>query len=390
MTEQKNCEDYCKKNNIEFVTETLPKSLPKTETAARLQRQKFFKKYYKKYNANALFLAHTKSDNTETLLYRMSKGTGIQGLCGILEHSKLEDCEIYRPLMNFSRENILKYCSDNNLMPNHDSSNDSTDYTRNFIRHKIVPELSSLNKNLDEAFFNLSQIAISEQNIIKEYLDKIKQEILKDNYVVTKKFINLSKDVQKKLILDFLAKNNPDYSSKKVAEIFDFIHSSSNLTSGKTMSLGKDLWLFVSKEKICTTNKIVSNAAFSETKIDKCGEYAIGNRIFRIEKYNSPQKPLFPKESELKAYVNLPETFDYSIRTRKDGDIICPIGLRGTMKLKKLFINKGVEKFTRDDIILLCSDKEVLWAAGVCLSEKIKVKSLPTHVLTIEQGDYEG
>ena len=58
------------------------------------------------------------------------------------------------------------------------------------------------------------------------------------------------------------------------------------------------------------------------------------------------------------------------------------------MKLKKLFINKGVEKFKRDDIILLCKDNEVLWAAGVCLNEKLRAKTLPTHVLKIEEKNY--
>ena len=95
--------------------------------------------------------------------------------------------------------------------------------------------------------------------------------------------------------------------------------------------------------------------------------------------------PSFPKETELKAYIHLDNPNNLTIRTRVHGDIIQPFGMPGTMKLKKLFINKGIEKFVRDDIILLCKDNEVLWASGVCLSEKLRAKTLPTHVLTIEK-----
>ena len=80
----------------------------------------------------------------------------------------------------------------------------------------------------------------------------------------------------------------------------------------------------------------------------------------------------------------MPEDFKLTLRTRLHGDVIQPFGMQGTMKLKKLFINKGIEKFKRDDIILLCKGNEVLWASGVCLNEKLRAKTLPTHVIKIE------
>ena len=220
--EQENCERYCRENNIEIYTEILPEGLPKTETTAREKRQEFFKKCYKKYNADGLFLAHTKSDNTETILYRLTKGTGVKGLCGILEKSNLPDsefCTVYRPLIAFSRKDIMHYCTINKLVPNNDSSNFDTKYARNFLRHQIVSELKNINPKIDDVILNLSKIAISEQNIIKEYLDKIRCEITQNNCIITQKFINLSQDVQKKLIFDFLIEQNLDYDSKKVDEI---------------------------------------------------------------------------------------------------------------------------------------------------------------------------
>ena len=190
--EQENCERYCKEKNIEFYTETLPNGVPKTETAAREKRHEFFKKYFKKYNADGLFLAHTKSDNTETILYRLTKGTGVKGLCGIPEKTCLPNykpCTIYRPLMSFSRKDIMRYCTVNKLVPNNDSSNFDTKYARNFLRHQIISELKNINPKIDDVILNLSKIAISEQNIIKEYLDKIRTDITSSGHILTQKFI---------------------------------------------------------------------------------------------------------------------------------------------------------------------------------------------------------
>ncbi len=382
--EQENCENYCKNNDIEFYSETLPEGIQKTETVAREKRQEFFKKCYKKYNADGLFLAHTKSDNTETILYRLTKGTGVKGLCGILEKSQLDFCNVYRPLMDFSRKDIVRYCTINKLVPNNDSSNSDIKYARNFIRHQIISELKTINPKIDDVFRNLSKIAISEQNIIKEYMSKIKKDIEHDRYIITNKFINLSKDIQNKFILDFLIEQNLDYDSKKVEEIYEFINKSARYKSGKTLSLTKNLWLFVSKEKMCTIQDLEPEKITEEIKIDKCGLYEFHNKIFKIEKYQNKSMPKFPKENELTAYVNLENIDDLTLRTRIHGDIIQPFGMKGTMKLKKLLINKGVEKFKRDDILLLCQNNEVLWASGVCLNEKLRVKQLPTHILKIE------
>ncbi len=72
-----------------------------------------------------------------------------------------------------------------------------------------------------------------------------------------------------------------------------------------------------------------------------------------------------------------------TVRTRRDGDIINPFGMRGTMKLKKYLNSKGVNKHKRDEILLLTNNDEVLWVVGVGLSDKIGVTSVPTHVIEV-------
>ena len=103
-----------------------------------------------------------------------------------------------------------------------------------------------------------------------------------------------------------------------------------------------------------------------------------------IKKYVDKDIFVFPESTSNFAYVDLSNIkFPLILRTRKDGDIISPFGMTGSMKLKKYMNAKGVPKHNRDEILLLCNDTEVLWVLGVGLSSKIGVKTKPTHVLEV-------
>ncbi len=82
--------------------------------------------------------------------------------------------------------------------------------------------------------------------------------------------------------------------------------------------------------------------------------------------------------------------FPLTLRYRNDGDRIRPFGMEGTMKLKKLFINKNIPKNERESVILLCKNNEILWAHGICVSEKLRVNDFPEYVLKIRKGGDDG
>lgn len=387
--EAENCKNFCEKNEIKFVTETLDKNLKKTETTARLERQKFFKKNYEKYNVDGLFLAHNKSDNTETLLYRVIKGTGVNGLCGIAPKNTLNGCEIYRPILAFARDEIEAYISENNLSPNVDSSNADSKYMRNFIRHKILPQIKEINSNVDEAVKKLSQIASSEQKIINEYLEILRKKITFEGRIRTEKFLALSEDVQKKFILNFLLERGLEYDSKRIYEIFGFIKENAESKTGKTYSLNSDSWLFVSKKELYPFQKTKDENVQEAITVYGCGEVCFGGSVFRVKKYVGDTPLKFPLENENAAFVSGLE-FPLTLRFRQDGDVIQPFGMSGSMKLKKFFINKNMPKNMRDSVILLCKNKEVLWASGCCVSEKLRAGKMPDYVLTIEEKNEGG
>ena len=381
-----NCKKYCECNDISCISETLAESTVKTEKFAREARYKFFLEHAKKYKNSKLFTAHTRTDNAETVIYRIIKGTGIKGLQGILPERMMEHFPIYRPLLNLSREDIEGYCISKGLVPNNDSSNFDTSYKRNFIRHKIMPLFKEINYQAEKSIVSLSKIAISQSKIVDEYLALLKKDLYDSDKIFTKKFRTFSDEVMQKIIYDACLTQHLDYDFKKVSNILDFIKSNFDSKSGLTYSLKDDLWLFVNSEYIYLITKTKSLINDNENKITQEGEYKVlgTDFTFSIQKYNDSMELKFPAETANFAYVNLDNLDDLTVRTRRPGDFISPFGMSGTMKLKKYLNSKAVSQHQKDELILLAKGSEILWVVGVGLSNKLKVVDKPTHVIKLK------
>lgn len=373
--EEQNCKEFCSNLGIEFYCEKLSPKIPHTETAARNARYNFFEKCAQKFNSKIIFTAHNKNDNAETLIYRIATGTGISGLQGISEQRNI----YYRPLLTIERCEIEKYCTKNHLNPNNDSSNADIKYKRNFIRHHIMPAFNKLNPDSLDKINTLSQIAKEETEIIEQYLKIIYEKISDSDKINTKKFLNQSQSVQKRLIYNLFTKHNLDYDRSKILNILEFIHENSTSKSGKTCSLTENMWIFVSEKIIEIVNHQTPNLTYFH--ITKEGKYENDDYIFEIVKFEKDIRK-FPKDNDGTAYVNLPPMFDFELRTRQDGDIIKPFGLNGTQKLKKYLNEKKIPNHEKDKLLFLAQDNEILWAINLGISDKIKVTSKPTHRLT--------
>lgn len=383
--EQENCKQFCQNKNIEFITETLDEFCPKTEIAAREARYNFFLKHAKKYSNSTILTAHNSTDNAETLIYRIIKGTGLRGLRGILPQIFKDEISILRPLLTISRNQIEDYCNSKGLVPNCDSSNFDIHYKRNFIRHKIMPLFKDINFNAEKSINSLASIAISQSNIINEYVSTILKEIYVEDKLLTQKFKMLSDDVKQQIIYDACLKFDLDYDKKKIDNILDFINSNSNSKSGSRYSLTNNLWIFANSKNIYLINKVRGEENKTEINISSVGEWKFSENIyFSIEKYTDCEIAKFPKENEFYAFVDL-EDLNLTIRTKKGGDFITPFGMTGSMKLKKYLNSKGVSLHEKNELVLLCKGSEILWVAGVGLSNKLKVVKKPSHVIKLRK-----
>ena len=124
-------------------------------------RFEVFFKLSKKYSTNYIFLGHNLDDHVETILLNIIRGTNINGLYGIKNKSTIKSLDtkihIIRPLLNLKKQDISKYCDDNNLEFRIDLSNSSNNYSRNLIRNNIIPEFKKINPKVLESIDSLSK-----------------------------------------------------------------------------------------------------------------------------------------------------------------------------------------------------------------------------------------
>lgn len=381
LKEQEICKLFASSKGFEFYTKTGAVPLKKSENEARLARYEFFEDAYEYYDADAVFTAHNRDDNAETVLYRVIKGTGLVGLKGISEKRDY----FYRPILNISRTEILKYCEENNLIPNFDSSNDDIQFKRNFLRLNVIPILEKINTNVKDSLCNLAKVARSEDLIIEEYLEILRKNIYDGEKLISVEYAKLSKPVKFRILHEFVQKLDLDYDYKKINEIYEFIENNITQKNGSTLSLATSLWLYVDNKIIETIPPKVKK--FSENInviIDDIGEYYIGDKKLTIKKYEEKELFVFPEATSNFVYVDLSKIkMPLTIRTRQDGDMISPFGMSGSMKLKKYLNSKCIPRHNRDNLLLLTDKKEILWVIGVGISNKIGVVDTPTHVIEI-------
>lgn len=371
--EQEKCRDISNFYNVKFITETLNEQNNHSENFAREERYKFFEKYAKNKKNTYVLTAHNMNDNIETLIYRIVKGTGIKGLTGIPNIIDKNGVTYLRPLLNVSRKDIENYCSKLEFQPNHDSSNEDNIYKRNIIRNKVLPLLKEINTDAEKSIQSLCELAIQNENVI----DSLLKDYFIDNTIYFDKYNCAIEPLKLKIIHKFLIDNKIEYDRKKISEITEFLNDKTNIN--KKYSVTKNLWIkydinkiyFLSKkEKISDVIAIKNNGTY---KLPFGGSFEI--TAFQNKMGN------YPKENDLKAIVDLSNFTNLVLRTRRDGDIIQPFGMQGTMKLKKYLISKKIPQEKRDSLLLLASGQEILWVIGVGLSDKLKVAKTPTNMI---------
>lgn len=166
------------------------------EEAARILRYEFLEKTADEIGASRIATAHTADDNAETLIMNLARGSGLKGLCGIPPVRG----RIIRPLLQVTTEEILCYLAEKGIPHVEDSTNDKDDFTRNRIRHAIVPEMRSLNGGFDENLIRCLELLRRDE----EYLSSLARDFVAQNYsedrVSASKFAALPQPVSARVL----------------------------------------------------------------------------------------------------------------------------------------------------------------------------------------------
>ena len=229
--EKVNVEQYAKKHGISF------------ETAGRQVRYEFFDRVASQFPDSVIATAHNANDNIESFFMHLMRGSGLNGLCGI---SAKRD-NVIRPLLFVTREEIESYSKENKIVPVIDITNESDDYTRNDIRHNVIPEV--LKRCSIDSLVRTMDIINEENNFFEQYVKSIaKSCIIEYNEISkidVKQFNVLDKAIKRRILYEFL-KDCPDVGLVHIDGIIEIADknrggSVSELPRGKKIKLNKGM-----------------------------------------------------------------------------------------------------------------------------------------------------
>lgn len=364
------------------------------EDAARRLRYNFFLKVAHLYHLDKIALAHTKNDQAETILMRLVRGTGLTGLCGIRHKRSLEDKILIRPLLDISKEEILKFLRKNKIKSRIDSSNLKCDYFRNKIRLKILPLLEEYNPKIKDKLFNLGQNLKEVEDYLQEKVENIYKRLVtkaNDKRARLKRggFLKLEPALRKALIrriIEVLKGNLKKIDYKHIQAIDKFIKK--DAIKGRGIELPKNLQVKKERDAVIFLEKEKSH----KKKI-KIAVYKLRlNQELKISMLRYSFLACGKKKNvNLKRHSKFLEYFDFDkikfplvVRTRKEGDIFRPLGAKGKKKLKKFFIDEKVDINLRNRLPLIFSGKRIVWVVGMRISDDFKVSPQTKRLLKIQ------
>jgi len=359
--------------NTSFDTATYAKANGiSTQMAARDLRYEWFEKIRKENQYELIATAHHQDDNLETILLNLVKGTALRGLSGIAP----KNGKIVRPLLPFTKNEILEYAKTNNLKWREDTSNTSNKYERNKIRLQVIPTLKEMNPKLLE---NLSKNTSYLRDTEHIYTNGLKHHL--KNWLIKRgeeTYISILKILKTKgyptILYEYL---NPfGYNATQVEQIIEsFDAQAGKQFFTETHQLIRDRKFLIISPK--------TNESKSLHLIDiKQNDLPVNNGIFKIEleRFKMPMEDEFfknylPKtESEAKLHYNK-IAFPIRLRRWQKGDFFYPFGMkRKKKKLSDFFTDLKLSLIDKQKVWILEDDKKrIMWVVGYRIDDRFAI-----------------
>lgn len=374
-------QDYCKENRIRFYKFKVKDSLKKKtkgkglEQTCREARYKIFEDLRDKGMVDKIALAHHQNDQAETVLLHILRGSGLNGASG-MDYSR-NDFYI-RPFLDLSKEEILTYIYQNQIPFVEDETNSDITIARNFLRHKILPELQKVWPNTVENLCNFAKICKEDDETLRSFMsfDAILHE--KNMIKIPRSYFNYRISFVKRMILDCFDELGLGQvvEKKHVDLIVEFAKNGQN---GSKINLPDNVVVYKEYEYITLTLKKVKR----ETQV----EWPFKKGLTHIDEYGSIKvKKTDQKEPVVGSLLVDVDKIPAEAKWRffKEGDFVEKFGGAGVVKIKKYLSDKKIPLRLRSVLPLLCVENEVLVVANIDISEKLRVDEKTKNACLIE------
>ncbi len=319
---------------------------------------------------NNLAIAHHKDDQYETVLFNLIKGTGIQGLIGW----KPKKGRVLRPLLFTSKSEINKYALDNQVAWREDSSNEQTDYTRNKIRHLLIPTISEINSGYLDTFEN-TKLRLSETaRVLQDHHKRFRKEAVKksaNDILINKNLV--SEDPSPVLSLYSVLKPM-GFNLTQCREICSTLKEVGNLFESAThiANIDRDDVIVSPRMEDHEEVEIGDISAHVFKSGDSLSMETIPNHSSIDLKTENQNVCLFDKDKL---------HFPLIIRKTQTGDSFYPLGLNGKKKVSDFMIDEKIPVNLKRRVLILESAKNVVWIIGQRIDDRYKVTPHTTKIL---------
>lgn len=349
--------EYCEKSGVRLYTKSI--NAPLLAKKARMGVEEYSRKarydFFGTIDCDKIATAHNLSDNVETLLFRLARGTGLKGACAIPPVRG----KIIRPFIEISSAQIRLWCKDNNIPFRIDATNSDDSYSRNLIRNQILPLFQKINGNYQE---NIADFIsdISEDYLFIESVSKSAyQTVVCDNQISLEQLNKLDFAVKKRVIQMFFENNGVNLDRNHLQKVIEITHKSG---------------------KLQIKNNIFAISAKGKMRLSKLENSTKSNEfvteILNINEFKAENIDFYCDCDKIIGSV--------TIRKRMPGDSLKPCGRNVTKTLKKLFNEAAYPIEKRDNNIVVCDDNGIIGVIGLCADERVKVDCDTNKVFAVK------
>jgi tRNA(Ile)-lysidine synthase len=370
--------DYALKSGIPFYKKrfnTEGYALEKkvgTQEAARNLRYQWFEELTQLLDYQYIVTAHHATDNIETVLFNFSKGAGLRGMKGILP----KNGKIVRPLLWAKKSEIKAFAESEEIEYREDSSNFTEKYTRNYIRHKILPEFKSLNPNFEKtASENINRL--KEAHVLLDFfIENVKKDITQTNKLQTYPSVPT-------LLFEILREYG--FNNSQVDDILwgnDYVSKIGTKFYSADYELLIDRDFYILREKKEENTEGGDEDLFLINQNDTVAK--IHHSSFRMHHSFTPNILIETKENQAQFDFDT-LSFPLKLRRWKIGDVFHPLGMKGKkQKLSDYFAHNKFSDFDKHKTWILETSKgEICWIVGHRMDDRFKLKNDTKHCFSI-------
>lgn len=388
------CRDVAQKNELPFyVLEADVGALAAehhrgVEEEARHVRYEFFSNLMKQHQIPLLATAHNADDNAETMLFNLARGCSLKGLCGIPESRPMENGRLIRPLLNMAKVDIVAFCKEHQIPYVTDDTNQDISYSRNRIRHKVIPQLTEINEAAASNMARTGSWLRRDESLLSDMAADAVATHVKDGHISLKALGELHPAIASRVIATMLADASSDVRAVYIEDVLALAnkavpHAQLDLGNGAHARIEDDSLIITTEKPISATYHYFYPITPGETLIPEADALILVEYGEISHKSHKTFKNIYKKATTTR--ISFDKIYDgLFVKPRAEGDVI----LSGNIhkKIKKLMNEHRLPPALRSRLPLLCDKDGILWVPTIALRDGAADRE-PLALITLFYND---